>query len=74
MSDGLRRMKSRSQVEPSPYRRAAYDSKGHLISYWHQINDILRQGPDHILGIDLLHDRAAISRLKPLTVPRTNEA
>jgi hypothetical protein len=30
MSDGLRRMKSRAQVEPSPYRRAAYDSRGHF--------------------------------------------
>jgi 2-polyprenyl-3-methyl-5-hydroxy-6-metoxy-1,4-benzoquinol methylase len=53
MSDGLRRMKSRAQVEPSPYRRAAYDSKGHFISYWHRIDEILRQGPDNILEIGI---------------------
>ena len=53
MSDGLRRMKSRVQVEPSHYRRAMYDSKYRFISYWHQIDEVIQQNPCNILEIGI---------------------
>lgn len=39
------------QVEPEHYFRAGYDTKERFISYWHQIDEIVRLKPDSVLEI-----------------------
>jgi SAM-dependent methyltransferase len=44
---------SHPQVEPSHYTRVSYDYKGRFISYWHQIDEIVRRRPERILEIGI---------------------
>jgi len=41
------------QVEPSHYFNNKYDSKGRFISYWHQINEIIKPNPVNVLEIGI---------------------
>jgi SAM-dependent methyltransferase len=41
------------QVEPEHYRAGAYDSKERFVSYWHQIDQILRRSPDTVLEVGI---------------------
>jgi SAM-dependent methyltransferase len=43
------------QVEPNHYFGELYDSKGRFISYWNQINELLRLKPASILEIGIGH-------------------
>lgn len=44
--------KKMNQVEPNHYYNN-YDSKGRFCSYWHQINEILKLGPNRVLEIGI---------------------
>ena len=35
----------KTQVEPNHYFSKSYDSKERFISYWHQINEIIKLNP-----------------------------
>ncbi len=39
------------QVEPNHYFNKSYDSKGRFISYWHQINEIIKLNPKTVLEV-----------------------
>ena len=39
------------QVEGLPYFRKEYDNKSRFISYWHQINEIIKLNPKRVLEI-----------------------
>jgi len=41
------------QVEPGHYLSKSYDSKGRFISYWHQINEIVKLNPEKVLEIGI---------------------
>jgi len=45
--------KMKLQVEPDHYFNKTYDSKERFISYWHQINEIVRLEPNSILEIGI---------------------
>ena len=41
------------QVKPNHYFNKFYDSKERFISYWHQVNEIVRLEPDSVLEIGI---------------------
>ena len=41
------------QVEPNHYFNEFYDSKERWISYWHQINEIIKLNPKKVLEIGI---------------------
>ena len=41
------------QIEPDHYFSAFYDSKGRFISYWHQINEVIKLEPKKVLEIGI---------------------
>jgi len=41
------------QVEPNHYFSKSYDSKERFISYWHQINEIIKLNPKRVLEIGI---------------------
>ncbi|MCK5766962.1 MAG: hypothetical protein KAH35_01115 [Candidatus Atribacteria bacterium] len=41
------------QVEPNHYFDKSYDTKERFISYWHQVNEIVRLEPDSLLEIGI---------------------
>jgi len=41
------------QVDPDHYFKPSYDSKGRFISYWHQINELIKLKPTSILEIGI---------------------
>ena len=41
------------QVEPNHYFDKSYDTKERFISYWHQVNEIVRLEPDSVLEIGI---------------------
>jgi ubiquinone/menaquinone biosynthesis C-methylase UbiE len=41
------------QVDPNHYFNKIYDSKERLISYWHQINEIIKLNPEKTLEIGI---------------------
>jgi len=41
------------QVKSNHYFNNSYDSKGRFISYWHQVNEIVRLEPDSVLEIGI---------------------
>jgi len=41
------------QVESNHYFKESYDSKGRFISYWHQINEIVKLNPVNVLEIGI---------------------
>lgn len=41
------------QVDPNHYFRESYDSKERFISYWHQINEIIKLRPKKVLEIGI---------------------
>ena len=41
------------QVEPNHYFNKSYDSKERFISYWHQINEIIKLAPKNLLEIGI---------------------
>lgn len=41
------------QVKPNHYFVNSYDSKGRFISYWHQINEIIKLNPKKVLEIGI---------------------
>ena len=45
--------KMKSQIEPNHYFNVSYDSKERFISYWHQINEIIKLEPEKVLEIGI---------------------
>lgn len=45
--------KMKLQVEPNHYFNEFYDSKERWISYWHQINEIIKLNPKRVLEIGI---------------------
>lgn len=43
----------RAQVDPDHYFNKCYDSKERFMSYWHQINEIIRLNPNRTLEIGI---------------------
>lgn len=41
------------QVKPKHYFRLSYDSKERFISYWYQINEIIKLDPKRVLEIGI---------------------
>lgn len=41
------------QVEPSHYSDLTYDRKDRFLSYWHQIDEILKRGPESMLEVGI---------------------
>ncbi len=41
------------QVEPDHYFNESYDSKERFISYWHQINEVIKLNPERVLEIGI---------------------
>ena len=41
------------QVEPNHYFNESYNSKERFISYWHQINEIIKLKPKKVLEIGI---------------------
>lgn len=41
------------QVEPNHYFNGSYDAKERFISYWHQINEIIKLNPKRVLEIGI---------------------
>lgn len=41
------------QVDPSHYRNMVYDSKERYISYWHQIDEVVRAKPQKVLEVGI---------------------
>jgi ubiquinone/menaquinone biosynthesis C-methylase UbiE len=49
------RQKMKPQVEPNHYFKQSYDSKERFISYWHQINELIKFKSTSILEIGIGH-------------------
>lgn len=47
------REKMKPQVEPNIYFNKSYDSKGRFISYWHQVDEIIKLSPEKVLEIGI---------------------
>jgi ubiquinone/menaquinone biosynthesis C-methylase UbiE len=45
--------KMKPQVEPTHYFNESYDAKERFISYWHQINEIIKLNPKRVLEIGI---------------------
>lgn len=45
--------RGRPQVPPAHYRGRSYDFKGRFISYWHQVDEVLRQQPASVLEVGI---------------------
>ena len=45
--------KSKTQVAPDHYFNKSYDTKERFISYWRQINEIIKLGPNRVLEIGI---------------------
>lgn len=41
------------QVEPNHYFNKSYDTKERFISYWHQVNGVVRLEPDSVLEVGI---------------------
>lgn len=41
------------QADPNHYFKPSYDTKGRFISYWHQINEVIKLKPNSILEVGI---------------------
>lgn len=46
-------MSNKPQVEPAHYRGLGYDTRERFISYWHQVDQILRRQPQDVLEVGI---------------------